>query len=202
MPSSASTLALYGPDRQRSESERMIVDAEDGRLIMRAVCQVLRRAGGLDFGDGRWFDLILSTRAQLAGRGAGYALNPQGLAHHGAQAGSSGPGTGFRIEVLSGLPESQFAAVCAHELGHIYMYRHGFPSLAPPINEGLCELCESVWLEFLSDEVSQAQLHALLQNSNPVYGGGFRSAYEALGGRRLVDVFDHVREFRYFPPAL
>lgn len=201
MPSPAATLALYDADGQRRESQRAIVDEEDGRPILRDVCRALHRAGGLDLGDGSWIGLTLLTAAQLAGRGAGYALNPQGLAHHRAQASGTAPGTGFRIEVLAGLPESRFAAVCAHELGHIYMYRHGFPRLAPPINEGLCELCESVWLDFLGDEASLEQLHALLQNSNPVYGGGFRSAYKALRGRRLVDVFDHVRDFRYFPPS-
>ena len=51
------------------------------------------------------------------------------------------------ILILHGLPEEHFATAAADELGHAWLILNAYPELAPLVEEGICELFASLWLE-------------------------------------------------------
>jgi len=171
-----------------------------GRPVMREVCRVLKNVGGLDLGDGAWIGLELGDRDDLACDPPLTIRNAWGLAHYREQEIKGRPAAWFTVQILHGLSRAQFAAICAHELGHIYMYRHDFPALTAKVSEGLCEIAKFTWLMEQRTKDSEVQLRSLARNRDPIYGAGFHAAYRALYGRRLIDVFDHVRRTGHLPP--
>jgi len=84
------------------------------------------------------------------------------------------------VAILQGLPLTLFAGVCVHELGHVWLVQHNIVNLALVDEEGFCELLAYRRYTGAPDEVEinrNAALfyaHAIAENSNPVYGDGFR----------------------------
>ncbi len=170
-----------------------------GRLILQDVSRVLRDAGGLDFDGGRWVRLELRSQEQLiASSGCSYAPLPWGSA--GVSRDDDGSGaTVYTVNVLYGLPQTMFSPLCAHELGHVYQVRHNFPKLDNAVMEGLCRLCEYVWLKRDGSTTALSQIDGMWHSENPVYGTGYRAAYTALRGRRLVALMEDVRRLGHLP---
>ena len=102
--------------------------------------------------------------------------------------------------VLTGLPAALCASTISHELGHVSLHLdEGFGTrLAPALAEGLCELLAFLWLtegelwgelwgEALrgaetgveSPKDREARVSGMLQNTDRIYGGGFRDALAA-----------------------
>jgi hypothetical protein len=51
------------------------------------------------------------------------------------------------ILLLHGLPREQAAGMIAHELGHAWLFSSAFPQLSPMVEEGICNLCQYIWLQ-------------------------------------------------------
>jgi hypothetical protein len=96
------------------------------------------------------------------------------------------------IAILHGLPQWHFEAVAAHELGHAWLFLNRFPPLPPTIEEGICELCEYLWLREQDRPEARWLLRAMDDNPDPVYGEGYRAVRRALEDRTLHEVFEHV----------
>jgi hypothetical protein len=107
------------------------------------------------------------------------------------------------------------AQVLAHEYMHAWLWLHGFPPLAPRLEEGLCELVSYLYLlSCLHEPLGGAgalehepaalrqQIGAIEANAHPDYGGGFRDCVRALRGRALHDVLSHVRQHAQLPPPI
>lgn len=103
------------------------------------------------------------------------------------------------IKILRGLPREHFAATCAHELGHAYMVMNAFPKLDRRTEEGLCELCEYVYLTGERTAISRVRMGRMMRNTDPIYGDGFRAAHRCLGSRRVIDLYTYVKRTRRFP---
>jgi len=176
---------------------------EDARMAMRDVCQVLRQRGGVDLGDGAWIGLNLQSEESLRREAASpYCRNPRGVATYSwSHAGSGDVKTSYRISIVRGLTRPDFSACCAHEIGHIYQYRANLPDLPVLLSEGLCELFKFTWYAAQGTESAQNALRRLWANPDPVYGAGFRFAFEALLGRTLASVMEHVEQYGHLPPA-
>lgn len=91
------------------------------------------------------------------------------------------------IKVVAGLPATQFGQVVAHEMGH------GWLSLcpgrrSPAAEEGICELVGSWWLHHRGGRLAAHYLDQLMQNPDPVYGDGYRSAYRRAGDLTPAEV--------------
>ena len=104
------------------------------------------------------------------------------------------------MRILRGLPAEHFAAIAAHELGHVWLVLHGSPDLPPLIAEGLCELCAALWLDQQATEEATFRLRLMAANPDPVYGAGYRLARQALAGRTLPEILAYLRQHRRFPP--
>jgi hypothetical protein len=103
------------------------------------------------------------------------------------------------ISILHGLPEWHFAAVAAHELGHAWLFINRYPTLPPAVEEGICELCEYLWLREQNTTEARWLLEAMEQNPDPIYGEGYRAARRALDTHGLQSLLAHVRQHGQFP---
>ena len=96
------------------------------------------------------------------------------------------------IAILHGLPQWHFEAVAAHELGHAWLFLNRFPPLPPPIEEGICELCEYLWLREQDSPEAIWLLKAMDENPDPIYGEGYRAVRQALEGRTLQELMEYI----------
>ena len=103
------------------------------------------------------------------------------------------------IVILYGLPRVHFAAVAAHEFGHVWLFQQEFPQLEPVIEEGLCELFAYLWLQRQRHPEADFQIHQKRESDDPVYGAGFHLALRNLKDRSLPELLEYVRQHRRFP---
>jgi len=107
-------------------------------------------------------------------------------------------GITHQVGVLFGLPESEFKAVVAHELLHVWQHEHGV-KFSPMYCEGLCELGGFLIYSEERSELSRHFIAKMRTNKDPVYGNGFRlmlKKLEALGWAALIaEVLKNKRGF-------
>lgn len=97
------------------------------------------------------------------------------------------------IKVVSGMPATRFGQVVAHEMAH------GWLSLCPgtrtrALEEGICDLVGSWWLHHRGGRLARHYLHQLMQNPDPLYGDGYRSAFSRAGHATPSEVVRRVEE--------
>jgi len=94
------------------------------------------------------------------------------------------------VAVLRGLPSTLFQGVTVHELGHVWFIVHGIQHLPSWAEEGLCELLSYHFYTQTNTPESRHHALAIAQNSDPVYGAGFRrvrARVDALGFARFLE---------------
>lgn len=79
------------------------------------------------------------------------------------------------------------------------MFRRDFPKLDPMVEEGLCRLCQYVYLMADGSTAALARVERMWASSDPVYGMGFRAAHRALRGRRLGILIEEVQRLGRLP---
>ncbi|HKP51064.1 MAG TPA: protein DA1 [Chloroflexia bacterium] len=180
---------------------RTAVDAPaEGERIMGEVRRALA-SFGMDLGMAR-IPLRLPGQGELTSRSThAYASDPSGMActRLWTQRGRVVRREVEEILVLHGLPREHFSTVVAHELGHAWLFLNAFPKLPPQVEEGICELCEYLWLKRQGTREAQYRLTAMESNKDPVYGAGFKSARRALEGRTFHALLEYVRKYARFP---
>ena len=175
-------------------------DVREGERIVSDVKRAM--AGwGMDLGAAR-IPMRLTDQAELSRRSMrDYASDPSGMAC--TRVWTQGTRVVRReveeILVLHGLPREHFATVAAHELGHAWLFLNEFPELPPLVEEGLCELCEYLWLAGQGTPEAKYRLQVMDSNKDPVYGAGFQAALRALEGSTLPGLLEYVRAHRRFP---
>jgi hypothetical protein len=94
------------------------------------------------------------------------------------------------VAVLRGLPATLFQGVTVHELGHVWLIVHGIENLPSWAEEGFCELLSYRFYTAMNTPESRHQALTTEQNTDPVYGDGFRrvrARADALGFSRFLD---------------
>lgn len=95
------------------------------------------------------------------------------------------------VAVLRGLPATLFQGVTVHELGHVWLIVHGIENLPSWAEEGFCELLSYRFYTAMNTPESRHQALTTEQNTDPVYGDGFRrvrARADALGFSRFLDI--------------
>ncbi|ETP01985.1 hypothetical protein F441_20849 [Phytophthora nicotianae CJ01A1] len=119
------------------------------------------------------------------------------------------------ILILHGLPYDLTASVLAHEATHAYIkLSDNFPDHIPPkVEEGICQLMSYLFLKYkhmmerknskkrtYQGRLRKFYMHQLKNDISPVYGDGFREAYEAYKRvNSLQRMFDAIRHHASFP---
>jgi hypothetical protein len=124
-----------------------------------------------------------------------YNTKPTGMACHKwtSQNGQVVERSVDAILILHGLPREHFDTVAAHELMHTYLFMNAFPQLAPRVEEGLCELAESLWLQRQRTPEAAYRLKLMDENTDPIYGQGFRLVRQALQRTSLTRLLAYVK---------
>lgn len=93
------------------------------------------------------------------------------------------------LYVLQDLPLLKFGTTVAHEVMHAYMTQNGFGDVPPRVAEGLCQLLAYAWIIRQDGMLAQAERRQIAENTDSIYGDGFRQAYAAVrrvGVRRTL----------------
>lgn len=172
-----------------------------GTAVLADVRRLVTARTGLDF-TGIATPLVLDDRPSLASESC-HGIKPIGLCCYGYR--STGGLVNVRyvkaIKVLHGLPREHFAATCAHELGHAFMFMNEFPDLDRRTKEGLCHLCKYKYLTGERTGIAQRRMKSMTDDPDPIYGAGFREAYRCLGSRRVVDLYAYVKRTGRLPAS-
>ncbi len=96
------------------------------------------------------------------------------------------------IEIMRGLTTAHFGATVAHEIGHAWLAQRGARDLAPPLEEGVCELFAGAWLKRQESGFAAALRRSALKNPDPVYGAGYRMVRDSVVSHGITAVLDSV----------
>jgi hypothetical protein len=101
--------------------------------------------------------------------------------------------------VLQDLPLPKFGTTVAHEAMHSYMAQNGFGRVPAYIAEGLCQLLAYAWVIRQNGMLAAAERKQIEDNPDPVYGDGFRQAYEAVRRTGVQRTLATVKQQHRFP---
>jgi hypothetical protein len=104
-----------------------------------------------------------------------------------------------KISILYGLPQEQFTAVAAHELGHAWLCLNNIQIRMAQTEEGFCELLGYLWLESLGTSASKIWKQNMLENQNTTYSSGLKMALESYKKYSLAQVLTQLRSTSFFP---
>ncbi|KAG8377718.1 hypothetical protein BUALT_Bualt08G0061900 [Buddleja alternifolia] len=125
------------------------------------------------------------------------------------------------ILILYGLPRLLTGSILAHEMMHAWLRLNGYRTLRQDVEEGICQVIASMWLESqilsMSDgnhastsssssvrspfekKLSVFFKHQIATDTSIVYGNGFRTGNQAVLKFGLQRTLDHIRETGNFP---
>lgn len=83
----------------------------------------------------------------------------------------------IRIYVQSHHTKIHFAGVLAHELLHAWCFKHGLFNIPEQMSEGMCNLASYYVYHTIDFPLARLYEKLLFEDSDPVYGDGFRSMY-------------------------
>lgn len=85
-------------------------------------------------------------------------------------------GVSSRIYLMDGLPVYEHIETLAHELGHVWLADNNSSLNGGPLSqvEGFCDLLAYKILDFDNSRDARIEQESLLNNPDPVYGGGLR----------------------------
>jgi hypothetical protein len=78
------------------------------------------------------------------------------------------------VAVIGGLAREHFEGVLAHEFGHVWLFHHRLDQQPKPLVEGFCELIRYHHLAQLGTPLAAHLQGKMIDNPDPIYGGGFR----------------------------
>lgn len=81
----------------------------------------------------------------------------------------------YAINVLYGLPEAQLREVLAHELMHVWLFKHAPQPQQPQLCEGSCQYAAYLILQNDTTKDGQYFLEQLVNQDDSVYGLGFQN---------------------------
>jgi hypothetical protein len=102
------------------------------------------------------------------------------------------------IAVLRGMPTTLFRGVVAHELGHVWLIIHGV-HLPTWSEEGFCELLSYRYYQELQTPESLYHATAIENNSDPVYGDGFRRVRLLADSQGFLHFLESLRTLKRLP---
>ncbi|KAG6408737.1 hypothetical protein SASPL_131758 [Salvia splendens] len=126
------------------------------------------------------------------------------------------------ILILYGLPRLLTGLILAHEMMHLWLRLNGFRGVRQDVEEGICQVIASMWLESqilsMSDnnhgstshssgsktsrfdkKLSKCFKYQIESDPSEVYGNGFRAGHQAVTKFGLQRTLDCIRKTGKFP---
>jgi len=93
------------------------------------------------------------------------------------------------IYILTHLTKTEFAGTLAHELLHAWLFQNGI-KMSSKMTEGFCNMGTYLMYSSMPDEFSKMYLKSLHEDTDTIYGDGFREMFEdfeRLGWKKLIE---------------
>jgi len=155
--------------------KKAVSDPQEGRRVLNKVHGLLE-ASGIDIQPfNPDFALIKRSKLKELVKGG----EKQGFATYHRQMRNKKI-ISFKMEIfiLDGLPETHFAAACAHELMHIWFYSRNIIDASPALIEGSCNM--AAYLVLIQKKTPEAEylIKSLFADRSRHYGIGFRKVHK------------------------
>lgn len=92
------------------------------------------------------------------------------------------------IQVRNGYSPFYFCQVLAHEVGHTWIAQYRRLLRDDQLTEGFAQLVAVAWLRRLGGPAAEGEIREMMNNPDPVYGGGLRLVSESVGHHGLTAV--------------
>jgi hypothetical protein len=132
------------------------------------------RGRGLDVSDdGVTYHLVNRDRLQLVARNREHAIN--GYTDYRMVQASEKPAVeSYDVSLLNGLPEIEMAFTLAHELMHVWLFRHHVAIDDEAWIEGSCNYAAYLAMEDVGSKEAAYMNERAATDPDSTYGGGFR----------------------------
>jgi hypothetical protein len=100
------------------------------------------------------------------------------------------------IYVLNGIPTLDAEAIIAHELTHAWINENNDADIPQAISEGSCNYISYVYLKNSSDASAAAIITRMMNNPDPVYGGGFRNIKTRFEGSSMDKLLSYLKNIQ------
>lgn len=103
------------------------------------------------------------------------------------------------IYLLHGMPIMKATAVLAHELMHLWQFRHAKRNADLDLQEGSANYAAWLVLQEFSDNEANYILHNLEKDPNPAYGEGFRRIRKFAQAQSMATFLEYLKENKKMP---
>lgn len=105
----------------------------------------------------------------------------------------------FEIYILYGVPKLEFISAAAHELMHVWQYSRKILDNDDAFCEGSCNYAARLVLQTYDDGYARFLLENMEQNSDPVYGEGYRRVSRLVDARGIEGWLEDLEDDSDFP---
>lgn len=101
------------------------------------------------------------------------------------------------ITILYGMPMTHAVETLAHEAGHVWCHENGIEFTPYEVVEGFCNVVAYLVVQQLPGNLCPEQnLKALFENSDPVYGVGFRQEWQKMNNYSWPQYLTQVKKLK------
>ncbi len=101
--------------------------------------------------------------------------------------------TKCKVYVLSGLPETLFEGILAHELMHVWTGQNCRHETNVVLAEGSANYASYLIYKRRTGNLAKVHIENLFENPDPIYGNGFRMVYKYIEENGLKNLLDGLR---------
>lgn len=98
------------------------------------------------------------------------------------------------IFILDGVPSDYIESTIAHEIMHVWISQNTNIDHSLELEEGSCNYISYIYLK--NNRFNSSALQLILDDPDPIYGGGFRKVKSKFDLRPLADLLNYLREKR------
>ncbi len=99
----------------------------------------------------------------------------------------------FDIYILTYLPRDVYLEVISHEMFHVWQHEHEADGGSDAWREGSANVAAYLVLEQIDTELSHFRRRSIQANEDPIYGDGFRTAYQFYEAHDRIAFFREVK---------
>jgi hypothetical protein len=179
--------------------ESAVTESSEAQIILAEVARRMSRFGmNIELGEVDLHVIGLKKMQQLSGRGS-YRLT--GFTDFEENKSLFGLTTSRRIDVylLYGMPRMDVVSTLSHELAHVWQFTAGQLDNDEAFAEGSCNYASFLVLQHYDGQVAEYGMANLVNDSNKVYGEGFRRVRRFAEAEGLDVWLERLKEHNRLP---
>jgi LIM domain/Protein DA1 len=105
----------------------------------------------------------------------------------------------YKIYMLTGLPRIAYIQGIAHELMHVWLYRHASLEMDDTLREGSCNFAAYLVLQHYAGKETEFMTKNMMQDPDSIYGEGFRRVKTWVEQKGASEWLDYLRHSNQMP---